>query len=73
MSVYIECPRCGQGRVSAYRLIATDETLQVCDECEAVWPPAVEPSPANFANLEDELGRRGLPATWEQLEELEWP
>ncbi len=73
MSVYIECPRCEQGAVSAYRVVVTDETLQVCDECEAVWLPGVDPSPTGFTNLEDELARRGLPAEWEQLEELEWP
>lgn len=73
MSVYIECPRCGQGSVCPYRVVATAEILQVCDECEAVWPPGIDPTPTGFANLEDELARRGLPLGWEQLKELEWP
>lgn len=73
MSPYIECPRCGQGQVASYRIAATGDTLQVCDECDAVWPTGVEPVNAGFANLEDELSARGLPPGWEQLVEVEWP
>lgn len=73
MSVFIECPRCGQGSVSSYRIGATAELLQVCDECEAVWPPGIDPTPTGCANLEDELARRAQPPGWEQLAELEWP
>jgi hypothetical protein len=73
MSVYVECPRCGQGRVNTYRVVSTAEMLQVCDECEAVWPTGGDPAPTGFTNLEDELTRRGLPSGWEQLEEMEWP
>jgi hypothetical protein len=73
VSAYVECPRCGQGRVGAYRVVSTGNTLQVCDECEAVWPVGTDPSPSGFADLEEELARWGLPASWGQLEELEWP
>jgi transcription elongation factor Elf1 len=73
MSTFIECPRCGQGSVAAYRLKATAEVAQVCDECEAVWPREVEPTETNFRTLEDFMGERGLPSLWDELEELEWP
>ncbi len=73
MSVFIECPRCGQGSVAAYSVKATSEVVQVCDECDAVWTTEVEPNATGFMTLEEFLAERCLPPLWDELEKLEWP
>mgnify|MGYP000917550515 CR=1 FL=1 len=36
------CPRCEQGWVVPIRIVATEQTIQFCMECDAVWDIDVE-------------------------------
>ncbi len=66
MSASIECPRCGQGSVKRYRVRATVELWQVCDD--AVWPADVDPGSAPYATLVAVMAARGLPPLWSELD-----
>lgn len=61
------CPRCKQGEILVRVISATTETIQVCDECEAVWPPGIEPSLESFQQLTVMLKERGLSTLWTEL------
>jgi ribosomal protein L37AE/L43A len=56
----MECPRCGEGPVSRYRLKSTGEGLLCCDECDATWPGDATLECFNFTQLGDLLASRGL-------------
>ena len=64
----MECPRCQQGDVQTYRLRATGELFQVCDECEASWLPSDEPTADHFLQLFEIFDLRSLPESWAELE-----
>ena len=40
-----ECPMCDEGTITAWRVVATGETIQVCDECDSVWEATDEGGP----------------------------
>lgn len=61
------CPRCNQGEVLVRVISATMETIQVCDECEAVWQPDITPSRESFEQLTVMLKARGLSTLWTEL------
>lgn len=62
-----ECPCCDDGIIAAYRLVATGETILVCDECDSVWEdPSELPGPA-LTTVEQFLAARGRPALWSEL------
>lgn len=69
----MECPRCHQGDVQSYRFRSTGELFQICDECEAAWLPAEEPTAAEFLQLFELFDRRGLPESWSELEPIGRP
>jgi ribosome-binding protein aMBF1 (putative translation factor) len=65
-----ECPMCDAGVIARYRVNATGESIQVCDECDSVWEEADElPGPAT-ATVGQFLAARGLPLLWSQLSAL---
>ena len=68
MTTYFACPVCEQGDVQVFRVKATAEHLQLCDECDAVWPPGVERTTGNYTPLHAFMEERGLPPLWNQLE-----
>ncbi|GEL99387.1 hypothetical protein CTE05_29340 [Cellulomonas terrae] len=63
------CPRCHQGSVDRYLLVATSEQLFVCDECEAAWPDDRIDLIA-FSQLTDVTEDRGLTPLWTELRKL---
>ncbi|MFW0775488.1 hypothetical protein ACLRGI_20260 [Paenarthrobacter nitroguajacolicus] len=73
MSVYVVCPMCEQGRVETYRVKATGEVLQLCDECDSTWDVGAELSATEFGFIEDFLKERGLDPLWAELERVEGP
>ena len=65
-----ECPMCDQGVIASYRVVATGETIRVCDECDSVWEATDElPGPAS-STVEDHLAVRGRPPLWSELVDL---
>lgn len=62
----ILCPRCRQGDVAPYLLSATDESLFVCDECEATWRDD-QLGLSSFLQLTVLLAERGLSPLWAEL------
>ena len=64
----VKCPRCGQGAIMTMRVTRTGESIQVCDECEAVWPIGIPPSVPGFEDLSVYLEKREIDPLWSSLE-----
>ena len=65
-----ECPACDAGVITAWRVNATNETIQVCDECDSVWASPDElPGPA-LTTVEQFLILRGRPPLRSELQRL---
>ena len=65
------CPRCDQGNVKRMRIIATNETVHLCEECDALWLPSVKVAATDFVDFHSymvSIGRQGL---WSELEEIQ--
>jgi hypothetical protein len=63
-----ECPCCDNGVIAPYRLVATGETILVCNECDSVWGSAEElPCPA-LTTVDRFLAARGRPPLWSELD-----
>lgn len=73
MSVDVLCPRCEQGRVDTYRVKATGEVLQCCEECDSTWDVGAQLSATEFGFIEDFLRERGLDPFGDDLEKVEGP
>jgi hypothetical protein len=66
-----ECPCCDDGVVATWRVVATDEIILVCNECDSVWESADElPCPA-ATTVDQFLASQGLPLMWDQLQRLD--
>jgi len=66
----LECPKCDEGVVISYRVNATAETIQVCNECDSVWDERdALPGPAT-TTVECFLAARGLPLLRKELRAL---
>ncbi|MGQ1798050.1 hypothetical protein ACT4S5_13070 [Kocuria oceani] len=66
-----ECPMCDVGVIYSYRVVATGETILICDECDSVWESAEElPGPAT-TTVEQHLAARGRPPLWSELARLD--
>ena len=63
------CPRCDQGPIVTKVVVATDEVVRVCEECDALWPDTEEPAASGFVDLTDFLAERGRPGLWSELVE----
>lgn len=56
-----ECPDCEYGTVARYRVEATQETVQVCDSCDALWAADEDLTSPSVTTIEHYLNLRGLP------------
>ncbi|KLU09154.1 MULTISPECIES: hypothetical protein [Kocuria] len=56
-----ECTECDWGTVARYRVTATQEIVQFCDECEAVWDAEEDRTSPSVTTIEQFLTVRGLP------------
>ncbi|MEX5298431.1 hypothetical protein RCG67_06590 [Kocuria sp. CPCC 205292] len=56
-----ECPDCEYGTVAHYRVEATGEVVQVCDECDALWEAEEDLTAPSVTTIERYLSLRGLP------------
>ncbi|TQS90651.1 hypothetical protein EU811_17560 [Arthrobacter sp. TS-15] len=70
MSDYTVCPRCEQGRVETYRVRKTGDLFQLCDECDAVWSPGIEPNLTQFGTFDTFMLVRGLSDVWDEIDEV---
>jgi hypothetical protein len=64
------CPRCDQGNVKRMKITATNETVHICEECDALWLPSVKIASTGFVDFHSymvSIGRQGL---WSELEEI---
>ncbi|MEZ6119640.1 MAG: hypothetical protein R3C28_24165 [Pirellulaceae bacterium] len=52
------------------RILKTDETVHVCEECEALWPSGVDVAPTGFIDFKTYVSPKGLKGLWSELEEL---
>lgn len=62
------CPRCGQGRVLAVKLIALDRTAFLCDECEALWFEKPVVGTAGFVDFGTYMKSHDRPGLWSEVE-----
>lgn len=61
------CPRCGQGELLHATIIATDEQIIVCDDCEALWTQGVVIAKNNFIDMSTYLESQGLQGSGNEL------
>jgi ribosomal protein S27AE len=54
------CPRCGQGLLLYATIVATDERIVVCDDCEALWKEDVFVASNKFVDMSTYLESQGL-------------
>jgi hypothetical protein len=67
---YLEvCPRCDRGPIVTKVVVATDEVVRVCEECDALWPDTEEPAASGFVDLTDFLAERDRSGLWSELAE----
>ena len=64
----IRCPRCNQGWVFGGRIKATNETLSVCEECEAAWIGNKPIIFETFVDMSTLLKSKGLNGAWSDLQ-----
>jgi hypothetical protein len=62
------CPRCDQqGTVLRVRINGTGEVVNLCDECDALWPTGVPVGATGFVDFTTYLGQPGLRALWSEV------
>jgi hypothetical protein len=64
------CPRCNQGWVIATRIHINGKIVQVCEECEALWPNKNAIESHNFLDMAAYLKSIGLNGIGDELESL---
>lgn len=62
------CPRCGYGTLYAARIRASGVTVNLCDECDAMWLVGEEIRPDTFHDLTTHLQDNGIELSKEALE-----
>lgn len=65
-----ECPMCDAGTLARYQVVATGETVLVCDECDAVWDGSDDSSEPAVTTVDQYLAARGRPPLWSALDAL---
>lgn len=66
------CPRCDQqGRVALVRITTNDETVYLCDECDALWPENTPIKATNFIDFSSYVKPLGLKGLWSEVTILE--
>jgi hypothetical protein len=64
-------PRCDQqGKIVAAKILATSETIRICDECDALWTAGVEIRSDNFKDFSAFAKSQGLKGLWSELQVL---
>lgn len=66
-SAFAWCPRCDQGWVNLLVVTGSGTTLQVCDECDAVWPQSTTVHYGGFRDLTGVLTEIGATPQWTSL------
>ena len=61
------CPFCSQGQVEPMIVRATRERIQICEECDSVWPKGAEVGTSGATNLGSYMESRGLRPLWTEL------
>ncbi|CAM5472275.1 hypothetical protein GCM10010230_33300 [Streptomyces narbonensis] len=67
----IWCPRCEQGWVVKCRVVGTEETFGICEECDTVWAAEEPSSRPPFTILDEYMEKFGKAPLWSNLERLE--
>jgi hypothetical protein len=62
-----ECPMCDAGTVTRWRVRATDEVVQVCNECDSLWDGDGDSTEPAVTTVDQFLAARGLPLLWSGL------
>lgn len=65
------CPRCDQGEIVKAKILATGESVRVCQECDALWTAGVEIQNDNFIDFSTFAKSKGLQGLWTELQVLE--
>ena len=60
------CPYCLQGEVLNAIIKKTNESIQICDECDTIWTEAV--SDQKGSNIDDFMQQRNCQPSWDELE-----
>lgn len=58
---------CDAGTVARYQVVATGETVLVCDGCDAVWDGTDDSSAPAVTTVDQYLAARGRPPLWGEL------
>ena len=62
------CPRCDQqGTIHKVRINATGEVVQLCDECDALWPSGVQVSVETFLDFSTYVKQFDLKGLWTEV------
>ena len=65
---HVVCPICaGEGEVVPAKIVATGESILICDECDTIWHRNEEVSANNASAFSDLMEERGLPHLWTEL------
>jgi hypothetical protein len=64
----IWCPGCDQGWVVCVRIIGTNTTLLVCEECETTWTSQEGVGRDKPSNFVDYMRSRGFRGVWSEVE-----
>ncbi len=64
------CPRCNQGEVNRVIIIKTEEVVNICEECDALWPSGVNIGPSDFIDFATYVKPFGLRGLWSELKVL---
>lgn len=70
------CPRCGQGPLELVKFGRRALVVKKCDECDAVWATAADPSPATFVQFQlllDILGESEADTPYEVIDQNQAP
>ena len=61
------CPRCDQGEVVRGRTIQTNESVLLCEECDATWLEGETVSASSFLDFSSFMEDRHLPGVWSEI------
>lgn len=63
------CPRCdGQGTVGEAKLKGVDDTVFVCDECDAMWRAVEEVGHLPWDDFATAMSLHGISEPWSLIE-----
>jgi hypothetical protein len=68
------CPICEEndqrGQVQKVRIDKTGEIVQLCDECDSVWPSDTKVSAETFQDFSSYVKPAGLQGLWSEITPL---